>query len=50
MEKQEALNLMFQIRNNIQVSKKNKIKGGKRKLRSKKNKKKKKTNTKKYNK
>ena len=53
MEKTEASNLMYQIRDNIKgpLSKKAKLKGGKRKLRSKKNKKRKnKAKTKKYNK
>jgi hypothetical protein len=53
MEKPEASNLLYQIRDNIKIplSKKAKLKGGKRKLRSKKNKKRKnKAKTKKYNK
>jgi hypothetical protein len=41
MEKPEASNLMYQIRDNIQVSKKARSKGGNRKIRSKKNKKRK---------
>jgi hypothetical protein len=35
MDKTEASNLMYQIRDNTQVSKKAKLKGGKRKIRSK---------------